>query len=53
MIVLVGDAPPHMDYQDGFDYRRHVLEARRRGIVVESIQCGADPRTAEVWQEAH
>jgi hypothetical protein len=51
MIVLVGDAPPHMDYQDGFDYRRHVLEARQRGIVVESIQCGADPRTAEVWQE--
>src|SRR6185295_12995188 len=24
MIFLVGDAPPHLDYQDGFDYRRHV-----------------------------
>ena len=51
MIVLVGDAPPHMDYQDGFDYRRHVGEARQRGIVVESIQCGFDPQTAAVWQE--
>jgi von Willebrand factor type A domain-containing protein len=51
MIVLVGDAPPHVDYQDGFDYRRHVGEARQRGIVVESIQCGDDARTAEVWQE--
>ena len=28
LIFLVGDAPPHMDYQDGFDYRRHVREAR-------------------------
>ena len=51
MIVLVGDAPPHVDYQDGFDYRRHVGEARQRGIVVESIQCGDDARTAQVWQE--
>jgi von Willebrand factor type A domain-containing protein len=51
MIILVGDAPPHMDYQDGFDYRRHVREARQRGIVVESIQCGADPQTAQVWRE--
>ena len=30
MIVLVGDAPPHLDYQDGFDYRRHVGEARQK-----------------------
>ncbi len=51
MIILVGDAPPHLDYQDGFDYRRHVGEARQRGIVVESIQCGDDARTARVWQE--
>src|SRR6185436_11316325 len=51
MIVLVGDAPPHLDYQDGFDYRRHVGEARQRGIVVESIQCGQDVQTAQVWRE--
>ena len=51
MIVLVGDAPPHLDYQDGFDYRRHVGEARQRGIVVESIQCGQDAQTAQVWRE--
>ena len=51
MIVLVGDAPPHVDYQDGFDYRRHVGEARQRGIVVESIQCGQDAQTAQVWRE--
>jgi hypothetical protein len=51
VIFLVGDAPPHIDYQDGFDYRRHVREARARGIVVEAIQCGPDPGTARVWRE--
>jgi hypothetical protein len=51
MIVLVGDAPPHLDYQDGFDYRKHVGEARQRGIVLESIQCGTDAQTAQVWRE--
>jgi hypothetical protein len=51
VLFLVGDAPPHVDYQDGFDYRRHVREARQRGIGVETIECGADPETARVWQE--
>ena len=51
VIFLVGDAPPHMDYQDGFDYRRHVGEARQRGIVVEAILCGGDMQAAAVWQE--
>lgn len=51
VIFLVGDAPPHLDYQDGFDYRRHVREAAQRGIGVEPIQCGGDPQTASVWHE--
>ena len=51
VLFLVGDAPPHMDYQDGLDYRRHVADARRRGIVVDAIQCGGDARTSAVWQE--
>ncbi len=51
IVFLVGDAPPHVDYQDGFDYRRHAREAAARGIAIETIECGADPQTAEVWQE--
>jgi von Willebrand factor type A domain-containing protein len=51
IIFLVGDAPPHVDYQDGFDYRRHVADATRRGIVVDAIQCGGDAQTAAVWRE--
>jgi hypothetical protein len=51
VVFLVGDAPPHLDYQDGFDYRRAVQAARRKGLAVETIQCGGDPQTASVWQE--
>ena len=51
VIFLVGDAPPHVDYQDGYDYRLAVGEARRRGVAVETIQCGGDPQTAQYWQE--
>jgi hypothetical protein len=51
VIFLVGDAPPHVDYQDGFDYHHHAREARQRRISVETIECGADPETARVWQE--
>ena len=51
VIFLVGDAPPHLDYQDGYDYRRAVQAARQKGIAVETIQCGGDPQTAAVWQE--
>ena len=51
VIFLVGDAPPHVDYQDGFDYHRHVAEARQRGIVVETVLCGGDVQAAAVWQQ--
>jgi hypothetical protein len=51
LIFLVGDAPPQVGYQDGFDYRRHAREARERGIVVETIQCGPAQDTAGFWRE--
>lgn len=51
MIFLVGDAPPHLDYQDGFDFRRSVVEARQRGIAVETVQCGQNPDTEQAWRE--
>jgi hypothetical protein len=51
MIFLVGDAPPHLDYQDGFDFRKAVREARQRGISVEAIQCGANTETEQAWRE--
>lgn len=51
IIFLVGDAPPQVAYQDGYDYRRHAREARERGIVVETIQCGPAADTANYWRE--
>jgi hypothetical protein len=51
IVFLVGDAPPQVGYQDGFDYRRHAREARARGIVVETIQCGPAQDTANYWRE--
>lgn len=51
IIFLVGDAPPQVGYQDGFDYRKHAREARARGIIVEAIQCGPARDTAGFWRE--
>jgi Mg-chelatase subunit ChlD len=51
VIFLVGDAPPHMDYQNDVRYADSVELANARGIVVNTIQCGSDPNTARVWQE--
>jgi Mg-chelatase subunit ChlD len=50
-IFLVGDAPPHMDYQDDVKWPQTLKAARERGIRVNAIQCGDDPTTAAAWQE--
>jgi hypothetical protein len=50
-IFLVGDAPPHMDYEQDVVYARSVRAARKAGIVVNSIQCGDLGDTREIWQE--
>jgi hypothetical protein len=49
-IFLVGDAPPHMDYQDDVKYPEVVAAARQRGIVVNTIQCGAQSATTRDWE---
>jgi hypothetical protein len=51
IVFLVGDAPPHTDYNDGFDYREICRTAVSRDIIVNTIQCGAMPETTEYWRE--
>jgi hypothetical protein len=51
VIFLVGDAPPHMDYAQDVGYTTSVQLARSKGIVVNTIQCGADPATTQIWRE--
>ena len=50
VVFLVGDAPPHMDYQDDVPYTKTLNEARRLGIRVNAIQCGQEPETASEWR---
>lgn len=51
VIFLVGDAPPHMDYQDDVKYPVTLTEADKRGIVVNSIQCGNNSATTRKWEQ--
>ena len=51
VVFLVGDAPPHMDYDQDVPYARTCEEAARAGIVVNTLRCGADPSTERVWAE--
>jgi len=50
VIFLVGDAPPHMDY-DEVRYPQIVAAAAAKGIVVNTIQCGDIPFTAAPWTQ--
>jgi Mg-chelatase subunit ChlD len=51
VVFLVGDAPPHMDYQDDVKYPVTVALAKQKGIIVNSIQCGQDSTTTADWQQ--
>jgi hypothetical protein len=50
LIYLVGDAPPHVDYHDGYDFAQAARDAAQRGIAVHAIRCGTDPETATYWR---
>jgi len=50
VVFLVGDAPPHMDYQDDTKYPQIVAAAAAKGIVVNTIQCGGLSDTVAPWQ---
>jgi Mg-chelatase subunit ChlD/cell division protein FtsB len=51
VIFLVGDAPPHMDYQDDVKYPATLAVAKQKGIIVNSIQCGQDASATHDWQQ--
>ena len=50
LIYVVGDAPPHTDYHDGFDYKAIARRAAEKGIHVNTVRCGSDPETAVAWK---
>jgi hypothetical protein len=51
IVFLVGDAPPHVDYDDGFDFKEICQAAVRRDIIVNTIQCGEMAETVTYWRE--
>ncbi len=50
VIFLVGDAPPHMDYNE-VRYPEIVASALEKGIVINTIQCGDIPMTIGPWTQ--
>jgi Mg-chelatase subunit ChlD len=50
ILFLVGDAPPHEDYQDEPSTASTTADAVRAGMIVNTIQCGNMPGTQSVWQ---
>jgi Mg-chelatase subunit ChlD len=50
VIFLVGDAPPHMDYNEA-QYPAIVQDALDKGIVINTIQCGEMPVTVAPWTQ--
>ena len=47
---LIGDAPPHMDYIDDVKFPVTLEQAKRKGIVINTIQSGQNHSTAPVWR---
>jgi len=51
VVFLVGDAPPHMDYEQDVRYPEVCQAAVKRDLVVNAVQCGQQEDTARVWKE--
>ena len=51
IVFLVGDAPPHMDYPNTWQYPQILKRAKEDKITINTIQAGDDPDTTKVWRE--
>ena len=51
IVFLVGDAPPHMDYQDDVKYQATCQAAVKKDLIVNTVQCGGIDATTPVWKE--
>ena len=51
VVFLVGDAPPHIDYQNDIPYAKSCQMAAKRDIIINTIQCGNMPQTTPIWRE--
>jgi hypothetical protein len=50
IVFLVGDAPPHMDYEQDRKYQESLEIARKSGVIVNAVQAGGARDTERVWR---
>jgi uncharacterized protein YegL len=51
MVFLVGDAPPHMDYEGQVTWKQTAREANKKNIMINTVQCGLDGTTTTAWKD--
>ena len=51
IIFLVGDAPPHLDYANDVQYPEACKRAVAKRIIINTVQCGNDRQTQDVWEK--
>jgi len=51
VVYLVGDAPPHRDYGDTPDLEKLLQRLVRKGVVVNTVQCGSEGATTAEWRK--
>jgi Mg-chelatase subunit ChlD len=51
ILFLVGDAPPHLDYQDVPKVEELCLSAVKAGILINTVRCGNDGECGRIWKE--
>jgi hypothetical protein len=51
IVFLVGDAPPHMDYEQAPQYPEILKAAEQRDIIVNAVQAGDMWETTAIWKE--
>ena len=49
-IFLVGDCPPHMDYQDDVKYPASCAEANKKNITINTILMGNNSEAGRIWK---
>ncbi len=51
LIYLVGDAPPHMDYDQDVSFKDTCKNVIAHGITINTVQCGSIAEATPVWKE--
>jgi hypothetical protein len=52
LMILVADAPPHLDYANDYDYAEEMVEAARLGVKIHPIaSSGLDPQGEFIFRQ--